>query len=340
MKVFVLAQHAPQAGRLQTLLGTGFEVIGIAAFPEEGPIEAEVVIATHLTPDQAQRLQCRLLHVPGAGLDGIALDAIPPGCAVANVFSHEIPMAEFAMFAILDHCIRPADMPGHLDAATWPTAYRTRSLHEEAAGKTLGMVGFGHIGRELARRAAAFEMRVAAVSRRGGDVCGADWVRPASGLEEMLPVADFLVLCCPLTQATRGLINQRQLLCMKPSAVLINLGRAEVAVEEDLFNALRDRQIAAAYLDVWYHYPKAGETALAPSRYPFHELANVRCTPHASAWTEQLLRRRYEQIASNIRRLDKGGDFENLVRPAGRNARNRHLAPTLRRGRLMVRCRG
>ncbi|MDP3415492.1 2-hydroxyacid dehydrogenase [Falsiroseomonas sp.] len=319
VKILVLAQHAPQAARLQSLLGAGFEVTGIAAFPDQGPIEAEVVVTTHVTPDQASRLRCRLLHVPGAGLDGIALDAVPAGCAVANVFGHEIPMAEFAMFAMLEHCIRPAEMPGHLDAATWPAAYRGRTLHEEVAGKTLGLVGFGHIGRELARRARAFDMRVAAVSRRGGDVADADWVRPASGLEEMLPMVDFLVLCCPLTQATRGLINEHRLRRMKPSAVLISLGRAEIAVEEDLFHAMQNRQIAAAYLDVWYRYPKANETTLAPSRFPFHELANVRCTPHASAWTEQLLHRRYDQIARNIRRLDTDGAFENLVRQASQS---------------------
>lgn len=313
MRVLVLAQHAPQARRLQKLLGAGFDVEGAAAFPEQGSIEADVIIATHVTPEQASRLSCRLLHVPGAGLDGIALDAVPSGCWVANVFGHEIPMAEFAMFAILEYCIRPTEMPGRLDAATWPTAYRTRPLHEEAAGKTLGIVGFGHIGRELSRRAKAFDMRVAVVSRSGSAASEVDWVRPASGLDEMLPQADFVALCCPLTPATRGLINEDRLRRMKPSAVLINLGRAEIAVEEELFRSLQSRQIAGAYLDVWYRYPKAGETELAPSRFPFHELPNVRCTPHSSAWTEQLLQRRYELIARNIRRLGAGDALENVV---------------------------
>jgi phosphoglycerate dehydrogenase-like enzyme len=314
VKVLVLAQHAPQAQRLQDLLGPGHEVTGLPAFPEHGPIEADAVVTTHVTPEQAGRLRCRLLHVPGAGLDGIALDAVPRGCWVANVFGHEIPMAEFVMYAILEHCIRPAEMPGHLDATTWPTAYRTRPLHEEAAGKTLGIVGFGHIGRELARRAKAFDMRVAVISRSGSAGHEVDWAQPASGVDELFPQADFLALCCPLTPSTRGLINESRLRRMKRSAVLINLGRAEIAVEEDLFCSLQSRQIAGAYLDVWYRYPKAGETEVAPSRLPFHELPNVRCTPHSSAWTEQLLQRRYRLIARNIRRLGTGETLENVVR--------------------------
>ncbi|HWL79716.1 MAG TPA: 2-hydroxyacid dehydrogenase [Roseomonas sp.] len=314
LKVFVLAQHAPQAPRLQALLGPGPIVTGMASLPSDGLIDAEVLVTTHLSAEQAVRWRGRLLQVPGAGLDGIARDAVWPGCTICNVHGHEIPMAEFAMLAMLEHRIRLAEMPSHLDAATWPAAYAGRPLHGEVAGQRLAIIGFGHIGREVAHRARAFGMGVVAVTRTGAPEPLADRAVPASRLLEVLPEVDVVLLCCPLTEQTRGLIGAAALAAMRPTALLINLARAEVADEAALFTALREQRIGGAFLDVWYRYPRQGEVELAPSRFPFHTLPNTRCTPHSSAWTLPLLERRYALIARNIRRLWEGGDFEHLLR--------------------------
>lgn len=314
MKVAVLAQHAPQAPRLQALLEADAVVTGMRALPERDPIEADVLVTTHLSAEQAARWRGRLLQVPGAGLDGIALEAIWPGCTVCNVHGHEIPMAEFAMLAMLEHRIRLSEMPSRLDAASWPAAYAGRPLHGEVAGQRLAILGFGHIGREVARRARAFGMSVVAVTRTGTPEPLADRTVPASVLLEVLPEVDVLLLCCPLTDQTRGLIDAAALAAMRPTALLINLARAEVTEEVALFAALREERIGGAYLDVWYRYPRANEAELAPSRFPFHELPNARCTPHSSAWTLPLLERRYKLIARNIRHLKEGGAFEHLLR--------------------------
>lgn len=320
LKIFVLAQHAPQAPRLQALLGPGAVVTGMQTLPASGPIEADVLVTTHLSAAQAARWRGRLLQVPGAGLDGIALEAVWPGCTVCNVHGHEIPMAEFAMLAMLEHRIRLSEMPSQLDAVTWPAAYAGRPLHGEVAGQRLAILGFGHIGKEVARRARAFDMSVVAVTRCGTPEPLADRTVPTSALPEILPQVDILLLCCPLTEQTRGLIGAMALATMRPTALLINLARAEVAEEAALFDALREGQIGGAYLDVWYHYPRANEAELAPSRFPFCELPNVRCTPHSSAWTLPLLERRYELIARNIRRLWEGGAFEHLLRAGDQGA--------------------
>jgi phosphoglycerate dehydrogenase-like enzyme len=314
MKVFVLAQHAPQAPRLQALLGADAQVIGLPALPPQGPIEADVLVTTHLSAEQAGRWKGRLLQVPGAGLDGVALEAVWPGSTICNVHGHEIPMAEFAMLAMLEHRIRLSEMPSCLDAATWPTAYAERPLHGEVAGQRLAILGFGHIGKEVARRARAFGMTVVAVTRSGAPEAMAGRTVSTSSLLEILPEIDVLLLCCPLTEQTRGLVDAAALTTMRSTALLINLARAEVADEAALFAGLRDKQIGGAFLDVWYRYPRSNEAELAPSRFPFHTLPNVRCTPHSSAWTLPLLERRYELIARNIRRLREGGAFEHLLR--------------------------
>jgi phosphoglycerate dehydrogenase-like enzyme len=310
MQVLVLVQHAPQAARLGALLGPDYTVEGLPALPD-GEVEAEAVVATRLTEAETARLRCRLLQVAGAGLDGIALDALRAEIRLANVYGHEAPMAEYVIWAILDHCLNTAGAPAALHTGTWAQAYFGRRLRAEASGGTLGIVGFGHIGAQIAPRARALGLRMVAITRSGAPVAEADETVPVEDLYGCLPGLDYLVLACPLTP--RGLIDAATLAQMRPTAVLINVARAEVADEADLFGALHDGRIAAAYLDVWYRYPCVGETEVAPSRFPFHELANVRCTPHISAWSEKLLERRYALIARNIVALPTGAALENEI---------------------------
>jgi phosphoglycerate dehydrogenase-like enzyme len=312
-KILVLAQHAPQARRLGVLLGNQYDVKGMDSLPELGEIDADVVLATRLTAKETARLRCVLLHVPGAGLDGIPLSALPPACRVANVFGHEIPMAEYVVWAMLDHCVNTAGAPATLHAGNWAAAYHGRLMRAEASGSTVGILGFGHIGREIALRADALGIQVVAITRTGAPVGGARRTVASKDLLAVLPQLDFLVLACPLTDETRGIIGADALGLMRPGAVLINVGRAPLVDEAALFDALSERRIAAAYLDVWYQYPQSAETDLPPARHPFHKLPSVRCTPHIAGWTEQLLERRYTLIARNIAALYAGRGLENEI---------------------------
>lgn len=317
MLIQLLGAHAPQAPRLRALLGAGHEVMPLERLPAEGPIRADTLVTNRLTQEEAGRLDCRLVQVPGAGLDGIALEALPQGCTACNVFEHEIPIAEYVLFTVLEHVLELGALPARLDAKTWPAIHRDRPFHGEASGRTMTLVGFGHIGKEIATRARALGMRIVAVTRRGLPDAAAVRSLPVARLREALPETDVLVLCCPLDEGTRGLIGAAELAAMKPTALLVNVARAEVAEEEALFEALRDRRIARAAIDVWYRYPKPGEAECPPSRFPFHELPNLRATPHISGWTEGLMERRYAFIAENIRRLAEGMPLENVVRPPG-----------------------
>jgi phosphoglycerate dehydrogenase-like enzyme len=101
---------------------------------------------------------------------------------------------------------------------------------------------------------------------------------------------------------------------MKPAAVLINVARGPVAVEEDLYEALAAGVIGGAVLDAWYGYPQEDGAPVAASRFRFDLLPTVRCTPHASAWSEGLIDRRYDVIADNITRLAEGRPLRNVVK--------------------------
>ena len=317
MRAVLVGAHASQAPRLQALLGEEHEAVPMASLPATGAIRADVLVSIRLTAEEGPRLEdCRLVQAPGAGLDGIVLSAVPKQAALCNVFEHEIPIAEYVIFTLLEHVLQLGALPNRLDATSWADIHPRRPFHGEAAGRTMTLVGFGHIGKAIATRARAMGLRIVAVTRSGRTDPAADCSLPVERLHDVLPETDVLVLCCPLDDGTRGLIGAAELAAMKPSAFLVNVARAEVLDEQAAYEVLRDRRIAGAAIDVWYRYPKPGETECPPSRFPFHELPNLRATPHISGWTEGLMQRRYAFIAENIRKLASGQPLENVVRPA------------------------
>jgi len=264
----------------------------------------------------ARRL--RLVQVPGAGLDRIDRAAVPPGAALANVYGHEVGIAEYALGAMLaltrDFVRLDAALRRGVWASQWAVNVPAPPPWPELAGKTLGILGYGHIGVALARRARAFDMEICAIRRDVARSAG-DGLALLGGLEildEVLRRSDYLAITLPATAATRGLIGEAQLATMKRTALLVNVGRAEILDEEALYRALAGGVIAGAALDVWYRYPTEAAPTL-PARPPFQELPNVLMTPHVSGWTEGMLRARVRLIADNIRRVARGEPPDNLI---------------------------
>ena len=279
----------------------------------------DVLVTMGFTPEMgAAARQLKLVQVPGAGLDRIDRAALPAGARLANAYGHETGIAEYVLGAML---ALTRDF-GRIDAAlrrgTWESQWAVGppppAPWPELAGKTLGILGYGRIGQNVARRARAFDMEILAIRRDVG--------RPAAGelellggpdiLDEVLRRSDYLAITLPLTPATRGLIGSAQLHSMKPTAVLVNVSRAEIVDEQALYQALAARDIAAAALDVWYRYP-TDATPTLPARQPFHELPNVLMTPHVSGWTEGMLDARATLIAENIARTARGEPPVNAV---------------------------
>ena len=205
----------------------------------------------------------------------------------------------------------------------WGEAYFSRPVRGEVAGKVVGLVGLGHIGAAIARRAKAFDMTVMAITASQRESApDVDWLATADRLGEMLAAADFVVLACPLTEQTRGMLAMPQFRQMKNTALLVNVARAEIAREEDLFEALRDGVIGGAVIDAWYRYPSSKNDRVAPGNSPFEMLPNVLMTPHSAAWTDELWQRRCAVFASNVERLRAGQPLLNVVRaPAGADPR-------------------
>lgn len=259
----------------------------------------------------------KLLHLPGAGWDAIDFDAVPPTASVCNAYGHEVSIAEYVMATILEMTIGVRKLDAGLRRNDWTGWWRVGPLHGYVHGKTVGIVGYGRIGREVARRARAFGMNVIAVSRtaRGADEF-VERVDDMGGFDVLMHTSDFIVIGLPLDEATRGVIDARALALMKPTAVIINPSRGPLIDEEALYNALSERRIGGAVIDVWYRYPEPGESQGPPSRFPFHELGNIIMTPHASAWTMHQIQQRCAVITENLERLARGEALVNVVRAA------------------------
>jgi len=257
----------------------------------------------------------RLLHVQGAGLDGIDLNALGPGCTVCNVFEHEGPIAEYVLMQMLQWEIRPEAM--RFTAQGWGNAFRTRVPHGELEGRTLAIIGFGRIGRAVATRARAFGMRVMTLDRSLDAQARAliDGTVPAMDLKALLARADYVLLSCPLTGKTEGMIGAAELAAMKPTGVLINISRAAIVNQQALYDALSYKRIGGAVLDVWYRTPMGSDDNPLPADLPFLDLPNAVCTAYSSAWTTALPGRRFRFIAANIRRMLAGEKLLNVVWP-------------------------
>jgi len=188
----------------------------------------------------------------------------------------------------------------------WSTS---RAGNTELAGKTLGVVGVGNVGRRVAKFAGAIGMRVLGydkyvpddeVRRRGAE--------PVKSLEALLPQVDVLTCHTPLTPETKHMINEKAIGLMKPSAIFINTSRGPVQDERALFEALTRGKLAAAGLDVWEDEPTSRDN-------PILNLENVVCSSHMAGVTREATRQAAMQVSGEMLRVLRGERPEVVVNP-------------------------
>tara|TARA_R110002020_G_scaffold27178_2_gene87738 strand:+ start:134 stop:1123 length:990 start_codon:yes stop_codon:yes gene_type:complete len=279
---------------------------------------ADVIVGNRFDATMSVPEGLRLYQVCATGYDGVDLAALPAPVAVCNCFGHEPAIAEYVMAGLLSHQVRLVDADRRLRQNDW--AYRSGSpanVHGEIAGKVVGLLGYGHIGKAIARKAKAFDMVVHVANRspvEPGELVDRAYFLDA--LPDFYASADFVVVSLPLGEETRSLVGGAAFARMRPDAVLVNVGRGPVVDEAALFEALSDRRIGGAIIDTWYRYPGAEGETTSPSRFDFAGLSNVVMTPHMSGWTDGTIDRRRRTIAGNVDRLFAGEPLANIVRPA------------------------
>jgi phosphoglycerate dehydrogenase-like enzyme len=279
---------------------------------------ADAIIGVKFDASLPQPEKLSIFHVPGAGYDAVDLGALPAGAVVCNCFGHEQAIAEYVMAALLARTVPLAEADRRLRQGDWAYwAGAPERVHDELAGSTIGLLGFGHIGKAIAARAKAMEMRVHVANR--SPVATSELVDRYFPLDDLMGFwgsADALVVSVPLTEATRGIVDAAAFAAMRPNAILFNVARGPVVDERALFDALSQGRIGGAVIDTWYRYPKPEDPRGPVSDLAFHKLPNLVMTPHMSGWTRGTIRRRQKTMADNILRRFRNEPCSNVVRTA------------------------
>lgn len=249
----------------------------------------------------------RWFQTLSAGVDKLPLEKLEAkGIQVTNMSGvHSIQMSEYALSVMLDFVRRTHTLLENQKNKEWNHRIRTGELH----GRTVGIIGTGAIGSEVARKAKAFDMKVIGYSRSGRDRDYFDEVRKGSdGLHSLLRESDFVVVIVPATSETENLIRAEELALMKPSAFLVNMARGSVIDETALIEALRQGTLAGAALDVFREEP-------LPAESPLWEMEQVAVTPHISGNTPKYVERCAEILFPNIRRFIENKPLINRIDP-------------------------
>ncbi|MBV6434101.1 MAG: Glyoxylate/hydroxypyruvate reductase B [Bryobacteraceae bacterium] len=312
VKVWILnSPAAPNLRLLEQLPGSTHIVVGESEEAFENAPDPDVVVcgigkARLLRALWPRIQQARWLHSLTAGLESVLFpELVESPITMTNAKGvYGRSLGEFAIASALYF------------AKDFPRMIRSRQAGvwdpfdvEELTGRTFGIVGYGGIGREAARRAKAMGMKVLAVRRHPAQSASdplIDGVYAPDGLREMLALCDYVLVAAPNTPETNGMIGEAELRAMKPEAVLINLGRGPVIDEAALIAALEERRIKGAALDVFNQEP-------LPEGHAFYGLDNVLLSPHCADHTPGWLDESMQFFVDNFGRFVSGEPLQNLV---------------------------
>ncbi len=278
--------------------------------------ESDALISLHLAGEVpggalAQAPRLGLIQMLSAGLDGVDFSAIPPEVLVAgNVGAYAEPIAEHVLAMTLSLAKHLGAQHAALARGEFDRQATSAMLH----GAVCGILGFGGIGQEVARLMRGFGARIHAVNTSGATSEPVDWAGTLGQLDELLTVADVLVIAVPLTAVTRGLIGPRELGLMKPSAILVNVARGAIVDERALYRHLRANPRFSAAIDAWWAEPRG--RARFRAGYPFFKLPNVLGSPHNSGNVPGIMEVAARRAAENTGRFLRGERVSGIARPA------------------------
>ncbi len=292
-------------------------------YPEDRPTNAEIIYTFGglPRPEIAPNLRWAQLH--SAGINHITDQPFwQSDILITNASGIHAPnMAQYALTQILAWAHRLPTWFKVKNEGQWPEKRWEKYLPTELRGQTLGIVGYGSIGRELARLATPFGMTILTTKRDArhiedqgyilpgvGDPQGIlpDRIYPGEAVRSMVAKCDYIVNTLPDTEKTHHLFNESLFRAMKPTAFFINIGRGGTVAEKDLIRALKKGWIAGAGLDVFEEEP-------LPADSPLWQLENVILTPHTSGFTPHYDERATDLFAENLRRYLQGKPLLNLI---------------------------
>lgn len=270
-------------------------------------VDADALVCWRITPEVFSRAKkLRWIQFGSAGIDHTFFPELLDSSVVLTTMSgiHAVPVAEHVLAQMLA-LTRRLDLAMRLQLERRYERDEIAWTAGELSGKTIGIVGLGKIGREIARLAQAFGMRVIGSKRSVHPVPNVDKVYSPDELREMLPQMDYLVLVVPLTAGTSALIGREEIALLKDGARIINVARGAMIDHDALGDALRSGKLAGAALDVFAKEP-------LPSDSPIYGLPNLIITPHTGSSGRLYGPRAAEIFRRNFEAFTTGGEMVNV----------------------------
>jgi phosphoglycerate dehydrogenase-like enzyme/ribonuclease HI len=283
--------------------------------------EVEVVIGGSFSKedlDQAKKL--KLFQIPFAGVDQLDLSLYKnrKDIFICNVHANRAAVAEHAFALILALAKNIVTNDRDLRLGRWH-GFSSKEPTIQLQGKSLGIIGLGSIGWEIAKIGHLFGMKIFALKReiKEKDLEKKkilEFLGANKDLEKVIKESDFIIITVPLTQKTKGLIGKKELKLMQ-GKYLVNISRGAVIDEEALFKSLEEHYLSGAAIDTWYQYPTNEHKEILPSQYNFHKLKNVVMSPHTAGYSDRALEENIKSVFDNIVRIYYGEEPENQIAP-------------------------
>ncbi len=279
---------------------------------------ADAVITGRLKEEEINTaVNLKIIFVPFTGLNGFPLKLIKErNILISNTHANAKYVAEKAVAMILALLGRVVEYHNGLKEGKWFRSFDYDDTWESIQGKTCGILGYGSIGKNIAKLLKAFDCKIIGYKKHIAkenkpEYAYADEI--TNNLDEVISKSDIIFISLPLNNETKGLLSGKVLSAMK-GKYIVNIARGEIIDEDALYTALKEKTLAGAALDVWYNYPgKNQEEPVFPAHKPIYELPNVVISPHKASNTKQSVYAMIDDTLANIRSYLNTGTTKNII---------------------------
>ena len=316
MKVhFLYPPQKEQMERLRSNLNPDIQ-ISTGEIRQDHQSTRVLVAGRPSTEDLENLPDLEILVIPWSGVPEETRPVLKqyPELRIYNIHHNADSTAEMAIGLLIAAAKQIVPCDQGLRRGNWLPRYQKKNSIQ-LAGKNGLVVGYGEIGKRIKLALEGLGVSVRVVKRSISDSEKNDHIYGIDKLHDLLPTTDFLILALPLTDQTENLLDQNELGLLPDSAILINISRAKIINQEALYNALKNKEIYAAGIDVWYNYPpdENSRTNTMPGDFPFQELENIVMSPHRAGHVRETEDLRYNNLASLLNAIYDEKDLPDQV---------------------------
>ncbi len=323
MKVVVLQKLTKEWLSKFEKIDNEFSEHEIITFNNANPYEhienADVIVGGHLNEEELEKAKkLKVIFVPWAGVNGLPWEKIrEKNITVSNNHGNSRYVAERAVGMLLTLLGKIVTFHNDLTKGIWhgfSAGAPKTDMWDTIQDKTCGIIGYGSIGKNIARFIKCFGCSIIAHKKNPPDNEDNLVDRFSLDLHETLELSDIVFIALPLTKETMGIIGKKELKYLQ-GKYLVNISRGKIVEEYALYESLRNGQLKGAALDVWYNYPEKRDKPALPSKYPVHTLPNVVLSPHVGGFTPSSLQKMSQKTYEHLKKYLLNGIIAEEVNP-------------------------